>query len=37
MKKESITYEIMIDIISNIVKKHIDDENLSTKGDGKNE
>lgn len=35
MEKENINYEIMIDIISNIVKKYIDNEEMVTK-DGDN-
>jgi|GEM_PF-3766023 hypothetical protein len=31
MKKESISYEIMIDIISNIVKKYIENEAITVK------
>lgn len=35
MKNESISYEIMIDIISNIVKKYIDNDGQTIKdGDG---
>ncbi len=35
MKKESINYEIMIDLIANIVKKYIEnDEQITKDGDG---
>jgi hypothetical protein len=37
MKKENVSYEIMIDLISNIVKKYIDNEAISTKEDAKND
>lgn len=33
MEKESINYEIMIELISNIVKKYIDDKSMTTQAD----
>jgi predicted transcriptional regulator len=30
MKKESVSYEIMIDLIANIVKTYIDSNSIST-------
>ncbi|WP_275299578.1 hypothetical protein [Clostridium sp. YIM B02506] len=33
MKKESVSYEIMIDLIANIVKKYIDNNGQATKED----
>ncbi len=37
MKRESLSYEIMIDLIANIVKKYIDNNELATKEDIKHE
>jgi hypothetical protein len=37
MKKESVSYEIMIDLIANIVKKYINNNGQGIEEDGKHE
>lgn len=37
MKKEDVSYEIIIDLISNIVKKYLDNKGETSKEDEKHE